>query len=150
MMLLHLLAQSVPAPPDAMLPTSAIVGIIGGITTLVVGIIGKLKVDQAKAQSNDITLKKPVPTIETREKPVFVSREDLEAHLKRIDGKVKEVSDAQMACQTYQASQRGHLHNRLDDQVKALARMEGTLASVQQTTTTLLDLALNKKPSARA
>jgi NH3-dependent NAD+ synthetase len=142
-MIVVMLAQSIPVPPDAMLPTSAVVGIIGGITTLVVAVIGKMKVDQAKAQSNDVTLKKPVPTIETREKPIYAIKDDVEDAMRRIQ-------ETHAACRAYQGEQRANIHHRLDDQVKALARMEGTLASVQQTTTTLLDLALNKKPSSRA
>lgn len=128
--------------PHEVLSGGAVVGIIGAISTLVVGIIGKLKVDQARNQSNDVTIKRPVPTVETREKPVLAIKADVDSAIKRIE-------DQHNKCQQYQGEQRANIHHRLDDQVKALARMEGTLASVQQTTSTLLDLALQKKPSPR-
>jgi hypothetical protein len=148
-----LLAQSMPVPPmpvDAgMLSATAVTAIIGAITTLVVGVIGKLKVDQAKAQASDVTLRKPVPTIETREKPVLVTKTDLDAHLNRIDGTIKEVKDSQVAYSNTNRVQTDQLHHRLNDQVKALSRMEGTLSSVQETTNTLLHLALGKKPTPR-
>jgi hypothetical protein len=158
--LLALLAQAMPVPVDAMISSTAVVGIIGAITTLVVGVIGKLKVDAAKSQTNDVTLKKPVPLIETREKPQLVTRDDLEAHLKRIDNNMRAAKDdneaalvrfanSHAACKAFQDTQHASNQKRLDDQVKALARMEGMVASVQHTVNTLLDLALNKKPNPR-
>jgi len=146
--LVVLLAQSMPAPADAMISSTAVAGIIGAITTLVVGIIGKLKVDAARSQTNDVTLKKPVPTVETREKPVFVTRADLDAHLTRMDGSIRTLHESHEARTRYENEQRGNIHHRLDDQVKALARMEGTLEAVKETSNTLLNLALGKKPLA--
>ena len=146
--MIAMLAQVVPAA-DPLISSNAVIGIIGAVTTLVVGVIGKMKIDQARAQANDVTLKRPVPTIETREKPVLVTRSDLDANLTRIDGAIAEAKDAHQKCQAYQSTQRDHIHRRLDDQVKALARMEGTLEGVNQTAKTLLDLALNRKPAAR-
>ena len=95
------------------------------------------------AQSNDVTIKKPVPIIETREKPVYALKVDVEAALGRFQ-------ESHNKCQRFQEGQHAANQKRLDDQVQALARMEGMVASVQQTVTTLLDLALNRKTNSRA
>ena len=116
---------------------------------------------RSEAQRNVVTIEPPVPLIQTQEKPTLVTREDLEAHLKRIDGNMRgakedteaalcRFQDSHNKCQKFQDSQHAANQKRLDDQVKALARMEGMVASVQHTVNTLLDLALNKKPTSRS
>jgi len=106
---------------------------------------------RAEVQSNDVTIKHPVPLVTTKEKPEYVTRTMLESHLTRIDTAIRTVNHNQESCQAYQNEQRGRIHNRLDDQVKCLARMEGTLEAVKETSTTLLNLALQtNKPKPRA
>ena len=51
------------AAADPGISGTAVAGIIGAITTLVVGVIGKLKLEQAKSDSRDVTIKQPVPTV---------------------------------------------------------------------------------------
>lgn len=149
--MMTLLAQAVPA--DALISGKWLLDAIPVLAGAITVILGRnyFKGQGAKdAATNDVTIKKPVPTIETREKPTYVSRTDLEQHLTRMDGNINGLKKQHEDCRLYQGEQRANLHHRLDDQVKALARMEGTLEGVRQTAATLLDLALNKKPSARA
>lgn len=144
-MIIQLLAQAMPIS-DPMISGKWLLDAIPVLAAAAVLIIGKnhWKVLGAKEQaSNDVTIKKPVPTLETREKPIYALKADVEAALCRFQ-------DSHNKCQIFQDSQ--HLANqkRLDDQVKALARMEGTLTSVQDIANTLLSLALQRKPNPRA
>lgn len=148
MLSLLLLAEA--TPPDPNIPTAAVVGIIGAITTLVVGIIGKLKLDQVKNESRDVTLKPPVPTVRTQEEPEFVTVDVFNGHLQRIESNFEEIKEALDSERGIARNANGNIHRRIDalseKMGERLGNLEGTLKGVAETTKTLLDIALGKKP----
>jgi len=128
------LAQSLTVS-DTMISGKWLLDAIPVLSAAAVVIIGKnhWKNQAVREQAtNDVTIKKPVPTIETREKPVWASKADLDTLASRHDLNIRNV------------------HHRLDDQVKALSRLEGTATATNDTVGKLLDIALSKKPSPRA
>ena len=85
-----------------------------------------------ESQAAEVTIKKPVPTILTRERPVWATQAALDSLAAKHDSNIHNV------------------HRRLDDQVKALARLEGTATATNDTVGKLLDIALGKKPTPRS
>lgn len=144
--MLTLIAQT--APPDSNISGTAVVGIIGAITTLVVGIIGKLKLDQVKSESRDVTLKPPVPTVRTQEEPEFVTMAVFNGHLKRIEESIAGIETALESERGIARTANGNIHHRIDALSERLgdrlSKLEGTLEGVAQTSRTLLDLALGR------
>ena len=125
----HWLAQA--AGADPLISGQWLIGIVGAIASGAALIIGKIQ-GRREAQASDVTLRRPVPTIETREKPAWALKSDLEALAAKHDRNIHNV------------------HARLDDQVKALARLEGTAASTSENVGKLLDIAMNRKQPPRA
>ena len=138
-----MLLSEIAADADGGISGTVVIGIIGAITTLVVGVIGKLKVDQVKSETRDVTLKKPVPTIQTREEPQWATQPDLEDHIERTDRHFAEVWKRFESDRNVARESANNLHKRLDKQSEATAGVQASLNEVKETTRTLLDLALH-------
>jgi hypothetical protein len=145
-MILELIAQAAPASPDPMISATAVTGIIGAITTLVVGIIAKLKVDAVKNESREVTLKKPVPTVRTQEEPEFVTMGVFNGHLQRIENSFDEIKEALEGERGTARIAQGNIHKRIDalseKLTEKLSRLEGTSGAVKETVDRLLTMAL--------
>jgi len=148
-MMMQYLAETA-AAADPMISSTVVTGIIGAITTLVVGVIGKLQLDKARNQTNDVTIKKPVPKIRTQEEPEFVTHQILNEHLFRIEKTFEEIKEALDGERGIARTANGNLHKRIDSMSERLgdrlAALEGSSRNIADTVGKLLDLALAKKP----
>ncbi len=143
MLSLLLLAEA--TPPDPNIPAAAVVGIIGAITTLVVGIIGKLKLDQVKNESRDVTLKPPVPTVRTQEEPQWATDPDLKDHVKWTREEFKRVWGQFGTEREIHNKEISQIGKRIDEQAVATAEIKGTVSKIDDNVDKLLDLALNDR-----
>lgn len=136
------------AQTDPMISGNWLIGIIGALTTGAAAIIGKLMGRKEGETSREVTLKKPVPTVVTREEPQWASRPDLEAHEERTANELKQVWEAIDGERKIAREALGRIHTRLDNQSTATATLQGTVNAVNSNVNKLLDLAL-KKPGTR-
>ena len=133
-MMINLIAD-VAAGADPMISSTAVTAIIGAITTLVVGVIGKLKLDQVKNEtSREVTIKRPVPTVNIKEDPEYATKKDLH-----------EVWVAIEANRQANHEELSKIYNRLNTQSSVVATMHGTMDEVKATVNELLRIALNGK-----
>jgi hypothetical protein len=133
-MMMNLLADVAPAA-DSMISGSVVVGIIGAITTLVVGVIGKLKIDQVKGEtSREVTIKRPVPTVNIKEDPEYATK-----------GELHEVWVAIEANRQANHEELSKIYNRLNTQSGVVATLQGTMNEVKNTVNQLLVIAINGK-----
>ncbi len=105
-----------------------------------------------KGQTNqsEVTIKQPVPTVETREAVTFAARNDLDDHIDRTDKSLTELWDAIDGERKIARDALGKIHRRLDEQSTATAKVQGTVDEVKSNVGKLLDLALApKRPGTR-
>lgn len=148
-----LLAETSPA--DFMISGTWLLGFCVGIIPVIGGVWIKAKqVGRAETQDNNVTLKKPVPTIQTREEPQWATRPDLNEHVARTERHFSDVWKRFEADRTAARESANNIHKRLDKQSEATAAVQASLNEVKETTHTLLDIALNKplgrKPGPRS
>lgn len=123
------------AGADPMISSTAVTAIIGGITTLVVGVIGKLKLDQVKNEtSREVTIKRPVPTVNIKEDPEYATK-----------GELHEVWVAIEANRQSTHEELSKIYNRLNTQSSVVATLQGTMNEVKSTVNQLLCIAINGK-----
>ena len=138
-----------------MISLTAVVGIIGAVTTLIVGVIGKLKIDQARSQTNDVTIKKPVPELEviTHERPDFVTHELFTDHMLRIERTFVDIKAVLDKERDTARTSNGNVHRLIDAMAERLgerlANLEGTAKATNETVGKLLDMAMGKKTTPR-
>lgn len=135
------------AASDPMISGNWLIGLIGAISTAAAAIIGKFAGQKAGENSREVTLKKPVPTVVTREEPQWATKPDLEDHKTRTDKGFREVWEAIDGERKIARNALGNIHARIDKQVESLAKMEGSLEALETTTGKLLDIALGHKPN---
>ncbi len=139
------------AAPDPMISGNWIIAVIGAIAAAVSLFIGK-KVGKDSA-TRDITIRPPVPTVRTQEEPEYVTLEIFNGHLARIEGSFAKIEQALDSERGIARLANGNIHKRIDalseKMGERLGVMEGTLKGVAETTHTLLDIALGKKPPTR-
>ena len=149
-MMLNLIAETATAP-DPMISGNWIIGLIGALTSLATLLIGKRQGIKEAADAH-VTLKKPVPTIQTREEPAWATKPDLEDHIDRTDAHFAEVWKRFESDRAVARESANNMHKRLDKQSEATAGVAAALQEVKETTRTLLDLALHptrKPPTGR-
>lgn len=137
------------AAPDALISGNWIIGVIGAIAAGIALVIGKRQ-GRAEAADNNVTLKHPVPTIHTQEAPEYVTMAIFNGHLKRIENSFAKIEEALDSERGVARIANGNVHKRIDalseKMGERLGNLEGTLKGVAETTHTLLDIALGKKP----
>ena len=114
-------------------------GVVGVIAALLVAARSKqnwVEEGVRQAQSADVTLKKPVPTIRTKEQTEYVPRRDFDQHVGRHEAHVRKTSDDV-----------SKLHGRIDVESRTIGRMEGKVDSVQSDLKTLLEMAIKRNQS---
>lgn len=127
------------------------------LTTIVVAIIGALggvwmrakKAGLAEA-TNNVTLQSPVPRfgVDMREDPEFVTHNQLNGHLDRIESTFEEIKESLAGERGIARLANGNLHKRIDAMSEKfgdrLSNLEGTSRGVKETVDKLLDIALGK------
>lgn len=143
-MSMQLLAEA--AGADPMISGSVVIGIIGAITTLVVGLVGKLKVDQARRERTSTRIEGQPISVELVETlATKAEMRDLEgrlvAEIKKLEGVISgERAVARTAV--------GNLHARIDKTAEGLAATTATMTQLNANLNRVLDLLL-KRPTAR-
>jgi hypothetical protein len=107
-------------------------------------VVGKIW-EKKRAESRDVTIKKPVPTVVTREEPAWATRPELVEHVERTEKQVAEVWDAIQTERGIAREALSRIHARLDMQSNATASLQGTVNEVKGSVGRLLDLALQRK-----
>lgn len=146
MNLLPLLSNTL--PPDAMISGDWMLKLIGALFTGAALILGRYW-GKRDAIQQDVTLKTPVPTVNTREEPEYVTMAIFNGHLNRIEASFAKIEEALDSERGIARLANGNLHKRIDalseKMGERLGNLEGTLKGVAETTHTLLDIALGKK-----
>ena len=96
--------------------------------------------------SRQVTLKKPVPTVVTREEPAWATKPDLEDHEERTKQEFAQLWEAIDGERKIARDALGRIHGRLDKQSEATAKVQGTVDEVKSNVSKLLDIALQRKP----
>lgn len=149
-MMMQMLAEAA-AGADQLIPGSVVTNIITTIGGLVLGVIGKLQIDKARAASGE-TPNKPAATVSvtTQEVPQFVTQSQLQEDVARIEHTLDEFKEALESERGIARIANGNIHKRIDAMSvhlgDRLASLEGSSRSVADTVGKLLDLALAKKP----
>lgn len=147
-MMIGILADAA-AASDPMISGNWLIGLIGAISTAAAAIIGKFAGQKAGENSREVTLKKPVPTVVTREEPQWATKPDLDEHIERTDKHFAEVWNRFETERHVARESANNIHRRLDKQSEATAGVQASLNEVKETTGKLLDIALNRKPGTR-
>ena len=103
----------------------------------------------AEAHSNNVTIKHPVPTIQTREEQRWVPREEYLERWMRADEEVSRLWSQFGQERKIWNHEIESVQARLAVQSDATATLQGTVNEVNKTVGQLLSLALNRKPAAR-
>lgn len=150
---MNFLAEVVAAPSE-MIPTAGLVAVLGAISSIIIALVGKHKLDQARSESREVTIRPPVPTVRTQEEPEFVTIEVFNRHLVQMEGSIRRIEAAMETDRGTTRLDNGHIYTRINAISEGLGtrmgKIEGTLDAVSKTTNTLLDIALGKtKPPTR-
>ena len=123
------------------------IGAIAALGVAVTAVVKAFKAGVAKGEtSQNVTLKKPVPTIQTREEPHWATRPELDDYIERTDKHFSDIWTRLESDRTVARESANNIHRRLDKQSEATAGVQASLNEVKETTRTLLDLALHKAP----
>jgi hypothetical protein len=145
-MMMNLLAETVGSGDGLVMS----IGAIAALGVAVAAVVKAFKAGVAKGEtSQTVTLKKPVPTIQTREEPHWATKPELDEHIQRTD---KHFADIWLRFESDRSAAResaNNIHKRLDKQSEATAGVQASLNEVKETTRTLLDLALHPEQSRR-
>lgn len=137
------------ANADAMISGDWVLKLVGALFTGAALVLGRYLGRKEIQNESSVTLKKPVPTIQTREEPAWATKPDLDDHIDRTDQHFKEVWEAIQGERGVARVALGRIHERIDEQSLATARVQGTVDEVKSNVGKLLDLALNRKPGTR-
>jgi hypothetical protein len=136
------------ASADPMISGNWIIAVIGALASAAAMFWGK-KQGKREAQETEVTLKPPVPTVRTQEEPEFVTMGEFNGHLKRIEYTFTEIKEALDSERGIARTANGNIHKRIDAMSERLgdrlSKLEGSVEAVADTTSKLLDLALNNK-----
>lgn len=156
-MMTQLLAAA-SASPDTLISGNWIIAVIGALATGAALVIGKFQGRKQGLQeaTNNVTLQSPVPRfgVDMKEDPDFVTHNQLNGHLDRIEATFEEIKDALDGERGIARVANGNIHKRIDALSERLgdrlSNLEGTSRGVKETVDKLLDIALGKiKPPTR-
>ncbi len=131
---------------DPMISGNWIIALIGAASTAVAAILGKGMGRREGETAREVTLKKPVPTVVTREEPLIATQAALQEHIDNTKEGLDQVWEAITAERGVARESLGKIHARIDQQSQATAKVQGTVDEVKATVGRLLDIALNRKP----
>lgn len=130
------------AAEDPMISGKFIIGLIGAIATGIALVLGKMQ-GRKEAESRDVSIKKPVPTIQVREEPLWATKPDLDAHIRRTDEQLKEIRQ-EMNTDIV------NLHERINKHSSILSETKGKAEQIDGKVDKLLSLALHTRINDRA
>lgn len=133
------------APADPMISGNWIIGLIGAIAAGIALVVGKMQ-GRKEAESRDVKIQKPVPTIQTREEPRWATKPELEELGERTDKQIGEIWTAIQSERGVARESLSRIHTRIDSQANATAAVQATINEVKHTVGKLLDIALHRKP----
>lgn len=146
--MMHYLAEAAAVDGDLMMK------IIGAIFSGVLLLLGGRHI--GKKESQGVTLNPPVPRVgvDMKQDPEFVTRDQLNGHLERIEATFEEIKESLDGERGVARLANGNLHKRIDALSERLgdrlSNLEGTSRGVKETVDKLLDIALGKiKPPTR-
>ncbi len=102
-----------------------------------------------EAQSNNVTIKPPVPIIQTREEQRWVAREEYLERWMRADEETARLWNQFGQERKIWNHEIESVQTRLAVQSADTANLQGTVNEVNKTVGQLLTIALNRKPSTR-
>jgi hypothetical protein len=123
---------------------------VAAIAALGVAIAAVIKAFKAgvqkgkEAQDNNVTLKKPVPTIQTREEPQWATKPDLQDHIGWTRDEFNRVWDQFGAEREIFNGDLNNMHERINAQSTAVAELMGGVEKIDQNVSRLLDIQLGK------
>lgn len=141
--MIDLLANA--AQTDPLISGNWIIALIGAVAAGIALVVGKIQ-GRKEVESRDVTLKKPLPTLQTREEPQWATKPELENHIERTDKQFSEIWNAIQQERGVARESLSKIHSRIDFQSNATAAVQATVNEVRQTVSTLLDLALHRNP----
>lgn len=146
-MMIGLLADA--AASDPMISGNWLIGIIGALSTAVAAIIGKVAGHKAEASNREVTVKKPVPTIQVREEAQWATKPELEDHVETTREEFARVWNQFGVERKIGNEESTKIHERLNKQSEATATLQGSVNEVGKNVARILDVMMNRKPGAR-
>jgi len=130
-----------PPPPDTMISGSWIIAAIGAVSTAAVGIIGKMKVDEAKRTKTSTVLENQplaVSLVDT-----LATKDELRELEARLVSEIKKLEAAIANERSVARIANGNLHARIDKSTEGIAEMKGQLTQMNANLNRVLDLMIN-------
>lgn len=145
-----LFLADVTPPTDFMISGNWLIGFLVAMIPLVGAVWLKAKeAGRAEAQDNNVTLKKPVPTIQTREEPSWATKPELEDHVGWTREEFKRVWGQFGTERGIGNKELTQIHERINQQSQATASLKGAVEQIGENVSQLLHLALHGKTPPR-
>jgi hypothetical protein len=111
--------------------------------------VGRIWGRKESAAQQDVTLKKPVPTIQTREEPAWATKPDLDDHIGWTRNEFTRVWGQFGTERTIDNDELNKIHDRINQQSLATASLKGSVEEIGKNVTQLLHLSLHGKTPPR-
>lgn len=149
-MITQMLAEAAPAG-DFQISGNWIIALLVAIIPVLGGVWIKAKqVGRTEAQDSNVTIQKPVPTIQTREEPQWATRPDLDDHIGWTRNEFARVWGQFGTERTIDNEELTKIHDRINQQSLATASLKGSLEEIGKNVSQLLHLCLHGKTPPRA
>lgn len=143
--MMEFLANTTAAGADPMISGEWLIKIIGAIFTGAALILGRYWGRKEKENESSVTLKKPVPTIQTREEAAWATQPDLEDHVGWTREEFKRVWGQFGVERALHNNELTAIHDRINVQSAATATIKGSVDEIGKNVEQLLHLALHGK-----
>lgn len=137
--MINLLAET-----DTLISGNWIIAMIGAIAAGIALVVGKKQGRNEAENARDVLIKKPVPTIQTREEPHWATKPELNDHIERTDKQINAIWSAIKNERLTTTDALNRIHERVDAQVTAVAEIKGTVGEVKTILNQLVNLALHQ------
>lgn len=118
---------------------------IGGVIAAIIKAF-RAGVEKGKAaQDNNVTLKKPVPTIQTREEPQWATKPQLDDHVAWTRNEFGRVWGQFGTERNIDNEELNKIHERINQQANATSNLKGSVEEIGKNVSQLLHLALHGK-----
>jgi len=143
-MMMNLLAETGGGGEGLYVSVAAIAAI--GVAIAAVIKAFKAGVQKGKeAMESNVTLKKPVPTIQTREEPAWATKPELDDHVKWARDEFKRVWGQFGTERSIDSAELDKIHERINQQSLATSALKGSVEEIGKNVGQLLHLALHGK-----
>lgn len=131
--------------PDPMISGDWVLKLIGALFTGVALVLGRYWGRREKENESAVTLKKPVPTIQTREEPAWATKPDLEDHVAWTRNEFGRVWGQFGTERNIDNEELNKIHERINQQSTTTATIKGSVEQIEKNVGQLLHLALHGK-----